>query len=135
MSRSLLFLAFLCPFYTFAQLQLSAHVGGALNDFGNEIMPAGYVFKAKAAYIVSDAVSTGLGFRHTNALDNGVNSVFAFVDFGGNFGRAEAYAGPELGYFPYHGRLEQTIYGFPFDVSGFGLEFGGHLGFSYKLSK
>lgn len=138
MRKLLLLLLFLCPLSSFAQLQIGGNIGGTLNFYDySEGNYTGYVCRVNAAYIVSDAVKVGLGYRRSNALDKPVNSVGAFVDFGGHFGKMEAYAGPELGYFPYHGMhkrlIANTVYSF--NMSGFGLELGARAGCNYQVCK
>jgi len=138
MKRNLLLLALLSPITSLAQLQIGANTGGALNAYDyTDKNKTGCVYKANVAYKFSKAVKAGLGYRHTNALDKDINSVFAFADFGGHVGKLEVYAGPELGYFPYHAtyQLQYANTMRPIEIFGFGIETGAHAGCNYFFSK
>lgn len=131
-------LLLISPICSLAQLQIGGNAGCALNTFDDpNTNKTGYATKAVAAYEMSDAVKAGLGYRRTNALEAAVNSVFAFIDFGGHFGKFEAYAGPEIGYFPYRGAYPKYMANTTYrvSVSGFGVELGAHSGCSYYFSK
>jgi hypothetical protein len=45
------------------------------------------------------------------------------------------FAGVEIGYFPYRGVYRQANFMTPVNVSGFGIETGGHSGCNYHFSK